>query len=251
MTARSRRTLIVSLALGAVLLLCMVASAANPIEEADALYALRAKQANAVDQGISVLDKFLAGQPNDYEALWKQARFYWYKGDHQPKGKKQPSFEKAKGFAERAVASNEKGAEGHYWLASMIGSVGQEKGILNSLFMVSPMKKELDRCIEVDPKYADAYKVTAQLYFKVPGPPLSIGNKKTALQFVQKSTVLGPDHIDHWVLYAEIAISLKDYATARKACETAISLPDDPEDPQSSKDDKEKAKDLLKQIEGK
>lgn len=250
----TRRTLrfILAAAVAVVLLAGVSAFAADSaVDQADALYALRAKQDNAIDQGIALLNKFLAANPNNYDALWRQARFYWYKGDHQPEGKKLNDFEKGKAFAERAVNANEKDAEGHYWFASLIGSVGQEKGILNSLFMVKPMKEQLDRCIELDPKYHDAYDVLAQLYWKVPGPPISIGNKKKAAELARKAADMAGDEPGHWVLLGEIQISLKDYVGARKSFNTAVAMPDDEEDPKSTQEDKAKAKRLLKEIEGK
>lgn len=223
----------------------------SAIARADELYALRAKQAGAVDQGIALLNEFLASHPDNYDALWRQARFYWYKGDHQPEKKKLKDFEQGKVYAERAVNANEKDPDGHYWYASLIGCVGQEKGILNSLFMVKPMKQQLDRCIELDPNYHDAYDVLAQLYWKVPGPPVSIGNKKKAAELARKAAEMAKVEPGHWVLLGEIQISLKDYAGARQSLNIAIGLPDSEEDPQETKKDKAKAQNLLKEIENK
>lgn len=226
--------------------------AADPvIEQADALYSNRVKQSGAIDKGIALLDGYLATHLNNYDALWRQARFYWFKGDRSPEKKKLPHFEDGKAYAELAVLANAKGVEGHYWLGSLIGAVGTEKGILNSLFMVGGMREQLDIVIKLDPNYHDAYNVLAQLFWKVPGRPLSIGDKKKAQEFAKKATELAPDNIGHLVLLGEIAISNKDYATARTALNKALSLPDNEEDPIKSQKDKEKATNLLKDIQNK
>jgi cytochrome c-type biogenesis protein CcmH/NrfG len=91
----------------------------------------------------------------------------------------------------------------------------------------------------------------AQLLWKVPGPPLSIGNKKKALEEARLGTVYDPSAIDHWLHLGQIAATNKDYATARMALEKALSLPDDPEDPSSSQDDKADARAELAKIAGK
>jgi len=226
--------------------------AADPvIEQADMLYSNRVRQLGSVEKGIALLDSYLATHVNNYDALWRQARFYWFKGDRSPDKKKLPHYEDGKAYAELAVLANANGVEGHYWLGSLIGAVGTEKGILNSLFMVGPMKEQLEIVLKLDPNYHDAYNVLAQLYWKVPGRPLSIGDKKKAQEYIKKATELAPTNIGHWLLYGEIAISNKDYVTARMALNKVLSLPDNEEDPIESKSDKEKAAKLLREIQNK
>lgn len=226
--------------------------AADPvIEQADELYSNRVRQPGSIEKGITLLDGYLATHLNNYEALWRQARFYWFKGDRSPEKKKLPHFEDGKAYADLAVLANAKGVEGHYWLGSLIGAVGTEKGILNSLFMVGAMKEQLDTVLKLDPNYHDAYNVLAQLLWKVPGRPLSIGDKKKAQEYIKKATELAPGNIGHWLLYGEIAISNKDYVMARTALNKVLSLPDNEEDPIKSQKDKEKATKLLKEIQKK
>lgn len=232
------------------LLLAVAASvsAATAIEQADALYAARKDMANVM-KGIALIDSQLATNEKQYELLWRQARFYHFVGDRATGKDRQANFEKGKAFAEKAVALNDAGLDGHYWLAACIGSVGVERGILSSLFMVSPMKKELEACIKIDPKHAATRYVYAQLLYKVPG--FAGGSVKQALEEAKLSVTYDPDVIAHWLNYGIIAAANKDYKTARAALEKAISMPDDPEDPFGSQQDKEEAKAELKKIEGK
>lgn len=226
--------------------------AADPvIEQADALYSNRVRQPGSVEKGIALLDGYLATHVNNYEALWRQARFYWFKGDRSPEKKKLPHYEDGKAYAELAVLANAKGVDGHYWLGSLIGAVGTEKGILNSLFMVGGMKEQLDIVLKLDPNHHDAYDVLAQLLWKVPGRPLSIGDKKKAQEYAKKATELSPGTIGHWLLLGEIAISNKDYVTARAAFNKVLSLPENEEDPGKSREQKQKATNLLKEIQNK
>lgn len=220
----------------------------NLTAQADDLYAKRFDIAN-VKQAIDMLEKS-GGQ--DYETLWRLARCYWFLGDR-AKGKEQrlPLFEKAKSYAGQAVKADDNGIDGHYWLASLTGCVGQEKGILNSLFMVGPMKKELDRCLQIDPKHGEAHDVVAQLYWLVPGPPLSIGNKKKALEEATLATTYGPQFTSHWLHLGQIAKDNKNYTAARSALQKVLAMEDDPEDPESSQKDKKAAGEELKKIEGK
>ncbi|HAZ21442.1 MAG TPA: hypothetical protein DHD79_02800 [Firmicutes bacterium] len=226
--------------------------AADPvIEQADTLYSNRVRQPGSIDKGIALLDGYLVTHVNSYDALWRQARFYWFKGDRSPEKKKLPHYEDGKAYAELAVLTNPNGVEGHYWLGSLTGAVGTEKGILNSLFMVAGMKEQIEIVLKLDPNYHDAYNVYAQLLWKLPGRPLSIGDKKKAQEYAKKATELSPDTIGHWLLLGEIAISNKDYAIARTAFNKVLALPDNEEDLVKSKEQKTKATTLLKEIQNK
>ena len=220
----------------------------NTLSQADELYAKRYDRAN-VQKAVSLVSKYLEKQANDYDALWRMARLQWFLGDRAEKKEKLPPFEKGRDYAETAVKVNGKGIEGHYWLGSLIGCVGQERGILNSLFMVGPMKRELEACLDIDPKYADAHDVMGQLLWKVPG--FAGGNSKKAQEEARLATVYDPAATDNWLHYGQIAASNKDYKTARMALQKCLSLPDYPEDPEGSQIDKNAAKEELKKIEGK
>ncbi len=243
-----KQTLAIIALLAFVLALAFAASAATFAEQADALYAQRKDMANVM-KGIALIDAQLATNEKQYDLLWRQARFYHFVGDRATGKDRQANFEKGKTFAEKAVALNDAGLDGHYWLAACIGSVGVERGILSSLFMVSPMKKELEACIKIDPKHAGTRYVYAQLLYKVPG--FAGGSVKQALEEAKLSIAYDPNVIAHWLNYGIIAAANKDYKTARTALEKAISMPDDPEDPFGSQQDKEEAKAELKKIEGK
>ncbi len=223
----------------------------DPIVAADELYSKRSNPIN-VQQAIDILQKFTVEKSNNSEALWRLARCYWFIGDAAAAKKdKLEFFTKGKEYADQAVQANPNSIEGHHWLAALLGSTGETRGILQSLKMVDPMKKELDICIQLDNNYADAHFILAQLYWKAPGPPLSIGNKKTAQEEAKLATSLNPNIIEYWLHLGLIAKDNKDYATAREAFKKALSLPDDPEEPKKSQSDKTTAVAELKKIETK
>lgn len=251
MTLAERR--LTSLLLAVIILTLALATAItraedNPLAQADELYAKRYDRAN-VQKAVNLVAKYLEKQANDYGALWRMARLHWFLGDRAEKKEKLPLFEKGRGYAEAAVKANEKGLEGHYWFASLIGCVGQERGILNSLFMVAPMKRELEACLAIDPKYADAHDVMAQLLWKVPG--FAGGNTRKAQEEAELAVTYDPYATANWLHYGQIAAANKDYKTARMAWQKCLALPDDPEDPEGSQIDKKAAKEELKKIEGK
>lgn len=156
--------------------------------------------ATSFKQATPIIEELVAKYPSNYEVLWKAAKFY--EKSAQTTSSPLKTYEKGKALAEKAVNLYPNKVEGHYWLASLMGRVGEEKGILNSLFMVKPMKAELDRCLEIDPKFPDTYYVLGLLYWKVPGWPVSIGDKKLAIQYAAKAVQLRPESfLFRWGLY--------------------------------------------------
>ncbi len=241
---------LVLLSFGSSVALAATGDPESLVKEGDKLYVNRANLAN-VTRSNELYLKALDARPNYYEALWRLSRGYKWLGDKTEKDKL-GLYEKSKSYAEKATEANPKGVKGHYWLAVAIGKWGQTRGILQSLFMVGPMKKAVDETLELDPKYAPAYHVLEELYRLVPGWPLSIGDKNKALESALKSVQYGPTSTTHWVGLGNAYIALGKYDKAREALQHAIDMPADPNDdvadPQGDKND---ARDLLKDIAGK
>ena len=221
------------------------------IAAADELYAKRINPEN-VQKAINLLKQAATENPKNSGALWRLARLYWVLGDRAAvKKEKIDYFTQGQEYARQATEANPNELLGHYWLASLIGSLGDAKGILQSLFMVKPMKNELDFCIKLDPKFAGAHDVLAQLYWLAPGPPLSIGNKKLALEEIKLAVAYNPSSIEFQLHLGQIARDNKDFTMAREAFQKALTLPDDPEDLEASKKFKATATEELKKLEGK
>lgn len=154
----------------------------------------------------------------DYEALWHLGYFYEFYGQNCPgKKEKLAAFEKALTYEERAIKLNSKGVDGHLYRAILMGDIGLEKGILQSLSMVKPMYDELQIVLGLAPENAMAHYVLGQLYWKVPGKPLSIGDKKKALEETALAVKYDPKSISYWFNYGKIALDNKDYLIAKIA----------------------------------
>lgn len=154
------------------------------------------KRVPQIEAAIASLTAHLESNPDDGQALWLISKAYLYLGDQIGENVLE-TFEKGKTYADRAVEVLPDSPDAHFWLASLIGRIGQTRGILQSLFMVRPMKDALDRVLELDVNYADAYWVLSQLYEQAPGFPLSIGNKKLALETAYKSIELDAENIEY------------------------------------------------------
>lgn len=210
-------------------------------------------QPGNLDKSLHLLEKACKAEPGEYELLWRLARAYYWQGSQAASNQEKLAwFKKARDAAERATQSNPNGVRGYYWLAVAIGKYGQTRGILQSLFMVKPMKEALDKCLALDPKFAPAHYVLEELYRLVPGFPLSIGDKRRALEEARLAVRYGPTSTTHWLGLGEAAVANGDYALARESLKQCIAMPVDPEDDVADPAaDKKYAAELLNQIRGK
>lgn len=154
------------------------------------------KDAVKIKQAISLLEDSIQKNPSDGQTQWLMAKAHLYLGDQTDEGRL-AIFEAGKSYAEAAVELLPESPHTHYWLSALIGRIGQTRGVLSSLFMVRPMKDALDRVLELDENYADAHWVLSQLYQEAPGFPLSIGNKKLALEHVTIAVNLDPNNVEY------------------------------------------------------
>jgi tetratricopeptide (TPR) repeat protein len=223
----------------------------DPLVTADELYAKRSNSDN-VHQAVNLLKQAAALTPDNADVFWRLAKYHWYLGDQSTVKKTRLDwFAKGKEYAEQAVKVDPKNINAHFWLAAIIGAAGDTQGVLKSLASVPPMKKEIDICLQLDPKFPDAHDLLAQLYWLAPGPPLSIGNKKRALEESRLAVTYNPNDINFWLNLGLIARDNKDYAKAREAFQKILNMPDDPEEPAKSRKSKETATAELKKLEDK
>ena len=151
---------------------------------------------------------------------------------------------------EAAVAINEDSLEGNFWLAVNYGSFGQEKGIMQSLALVSPMKERAERAAEIDANYfyGGPWRVLGRLYHKAPGFPFSIGNNKKAIECLEKAVELGPKFYLNRLFLAEAYLSNRDRQKAREHLEWILAAPLNVNHEREDEDYKRQAAELLEKL---
>lgn len=85
------------------------------------------------------LEITLNEEPNNIGALIGLAEVHLYLGDYAAEGEQVLIWEEGLDHAQKAVELESQSAEAHYWVASIMGRIGNAQGIFKSLFLVSPM----------------------------------------------------------------------------------------------------------------
>ncbi len=222
--------------------------AAPAFEQADLLYGMRYDIKN-VEAAIEILGSDEARKAGAYEADWRLSRIYWYLGDKALGKERLKLFEKAKSYSEKAVAERPNGFEGHYWLASSMGSVALEKGALYVIIDSSRIRAEIERCITISPSNPEARNLHAIFLWKLPG--LFGGNLAKAEEESKLAVKLDPDNPVYWGVLGNILELRENYPGAREAFRKVLALPDRTDDPIENEHFKSEARAALKRMEGK
>lgn len=202
-------------------------SAEELIAQGDELYAMMKDMATA-KEALAKYQKALGIAENRYEASWRIARIQYYIGAHsESKKEKKAIFSQGVYWAKKAVELEPEKPDGHYWLGVNNGKYGETRGVLKSLSLVKPIKRSMNKIIELDRSYEDggADRVLGRVFFKVPG--FAGGSKDKSLEHLMKSKELGPEDALTRVYLAETLLKFKEVEKAREELNYVLNMEDD------------------------
>jgi len=227
--------------------LCLFAQTADElIAKGDELYAEMTDMATA-QEALQYYRKAMGIAEDRYEAFWKISRQLYFIGAHTEKKKeKKTIFAQGVYNAERAMELEPEKVDGYYWRGVNNGKFGEAKGILKSLALVKPIKRDMNKVIELDKNYegGGADRVLGRVYFKLPG--LAGGSKKKSLEHLERSKELGPEDAMTRVYLGETFLAIKEIEKSRAELEYVLNNEDDARWITDIKESKETARELLK-----
>ena len=216
------------------------------LTKADEIYA-RMQNMSEADEALSLYRQALAVMPDKYEAYWKISRLLYFKGYYTEKKKeKKTIFSQGVYHAKKAVALNPELPDGYYWQGVNNGKYGETRGVLKSLALVKPIKKDMNKVLELNEAYEDggAHRVLGRVFFKVPG--IAGGSKTKSLEHLEKSKELGPDDMLTRIYLAETLLDQKKIERSREELNYILNQDDDPGWVAGVNECKRMAQDLLK-----
>lgn len=208
---------------GLLSLALVVPASAGRWDEADRLYFHRHEGAN-LEKSLEAI-----GGEKTPEAHWRRARSLIRQGERAKKKKEKVElFRKAEEEARASIALKAGDPEPHFWLGIALGRQGQARGILKSLFLVKPLRKEMEEVLRLQPTHGGAHHVLGEMLMQLPG--FAGGDKKEAVKHLEKAMELDASYTAHYGALAEayLATGRKDKAveTLKKTCE--VKAPSDP-----------------------
>lgn len=220
----------------------------EPIARADELFAAR-DNGDSLRQAVLLMEQFSVREPTNYDAWWRLARLRYYLGDREKDhSKKANLFQSGAEAAKRAIASNDKGVEGHFWLAANQGEYADLKGALQSLALVRTIRKEFEAALAINPAYENGaiYSALGQIDLNL--PRLVGGNERRGIERLEDGLKIGPDNAELKVTLAEVYQKKGRRDEARKLIESVLSGSDPLRSPIELQELRTKARALLEKL---
>jgi tetratricopeptide (TPR) repeat protein len=186
----------------------------------------------------------LAQDSMNYEANWRAALTLGLMGDPYPMSAKSPErdslYARAERYAQRAVAANPAGADGHFALAASLGRAALMKPTEEKLRSATLIRSEALRALAINPRHDGAYHILGRWNAEIMRlPALSrffaknflgarVFNQASwdkAVFYMEKAVSLDPGRIYHHLALADIYADRKQVAKAETQLRLVDSLP--------------------------
>lgn len=230
-----------------VLLVAAPSFAQTDGKDPDKLYANREQLASA-RQAADIWEARLTANPKDFESAWKLARACYWLGGHVPADEQRQQFERGIKAATRATELEPNKPDGHFWLAAVMGAMAEGFGLRNGIRYRSPIKKELETVLMLDPGYqqGSADRALGRWYFRV--PRLFGGSKDKGIEHLKASLAHAPQSTATHFFLAEQYLDMDKKDDARREAQAVLDAPLDPDWTPEDREFKQKAKELLQKI---
>ncbi|MEW6143881.1 MAG: hypothetical protein AB1598_02570 [Thermodesulfobacteriota bacterium] len=159
-----------------------------------------------IDEAVSITEEILRRDPSNVPALVFLSRVWLTYGYVKARTKDEliRVFENGKDAAEKAIEIDSGNADAHFFYVANLASLGDTKGLFNSLFMLPEVRRELETVLEIDPNHVNGLAMTGALYLYLPS--MLGGDLHISEVYLKRSISLDP-HVSSAGLY--LALNLK------------------------------------------
>jgi tetratricopeptide (TPR) repeat protein len=196
------------------------------VKRGDRYYDRREKGRKWVERAKECYEKALALDTKSVDASWRLARAAYWLGDRAAtKQEKLRLFQEAIDVTKRGVSLDDRSVECHFWLGISYAKYGEAKGIMESLALIEPIRKEMRRVIELDPSFAGggAHRALGWIYHRLPG--VAGGSNEKAVAELKKAIAFDQTHLLNHLCIADVYRKTGREKLARKHLQTIIDAP--------------------------
>ncbi len=179
-----------------------------------------------LDKAIGLLEELKRKHPENDVVRGKLSHAFFYKGFfEEQKKERERLFHKGMQCGNEAVTLYPEAVYGNFWYASNMGMWGMCRGIMASLKSVDPMFKAMQIVLKRNEAFffGGPHRAIGRLYHHAPGWPLSIGNKRKALEHLERAVEIAPDFLCNRLWLAELLIDVGKKREARKQLDSVVS----------------------------
>lgn len=182
------------------------AEAVSPAARLDELWKVR-DQAEAIKECDKIVTDALKATPDDYDLLWRAARWRWWVADgtsDDQKSLRKTLGKEAWGYADRAIKAKPDGLEGHYFKALGVGAYSQGVGIMTAISegLEAQFNDNLDFALKKNEKFdtSGPLRAKGRSYWELPWPKRDLAKSKDLLEKAAKNH---PEQLRTYLYLAE------------------------------------------------
>jgi Tetratricopeptide repeat len=196
-------------------------------ERMDELHKRRDERAAWTEQQ-GLVQGALARAPQDYDVLWRAARFYFWLSDDPGLSTDERSRQGKTGWdlAEHAVAANPNRIEGQYWAAVCMGNYALGLGVVRALSqgMEGKFRERLGRAEALDGRYEHGGIEIAwgRFFDKLPWPKR---DRAAAEQHLKRALEINPASLRARVYLASSYLEENRAAEAKRLLDEVVAAP--------------------------
>lgn len=189
-------------------------------------------------QSVLIYETIQRNRPDDPELLWRLARVHTCIAEVDTGDEQQRQLKKAEHYARECVRIAPEKAEGHTWLAGVLGYKALDASATDQIILSNELVYELDQALAINPDDDAAYSIQGSFY-------RALGNvgwlrRKLATLFIGKvpeggfqeaedalkhAIALAPDIMRHRYELGLLYLDMGRKEEAARCFEAAIALP--------------------------
>jgi tetratricopeptide (TPR) repeat protein len=204
------------------------------------------------DQGRNLnlsLDKIKVGlskNTQDPALLWREGRDFIRLGEKEDSSAGELRFyEQARKVLEESLQLQPHEPDAHYWLGVALGRIGQSRGILRSMFLLEPLRQQMDITLSLDPRYEPALHVLGEVYLEL--PRFVGGNLGKAASKFKEARAINPNDLVNLLSLGKAYRDLGEKEKALNVLNAALAV-NAPADPGEYQDNRKDIQKLIKEI---
>ncbi|MFI5324143.1 MAG: hypothetical protein ACHQ6U_11605, partial [Thermodesulfobacteriota bacterium] len=196
------------------------------LTQARELFSRYHKNTDKIDSTIALMNEVLKREPDNVPALIFLSRVWLTYGYVKARTKDNLilAFENGVSAAKKAKELAPDNPDAHFFYVANLASLGDTKGLFNSLFMLPEVRRELEKILDLDPNHADGLAMTGALYLYLPS--ILGGDLHISEVYLKRSLSVDP-HLSSAQLY--LALNLKKQKKYKEALVVLHDLVDDRE----------------------
>lgn len=151
------------------------------------------RDSKSIDDSIEILETIIKQEPENVEALNFLSRVWLTYGYAKARTKEDLifAFENGVKVAKKAIEIAPENPDSHFFYVANLASLGDAKGVFNSLFMLPEIRRELEIILELDPNHAFGLAMNGALYSYLPG--ILGGDTYVADVYIRRSLSIKPN----------------------------------------------------------